>query len=427
MDKLNLNLFLNRVEIESKLINILNHFQENKNDVLVKRGIYIYGAPGSGKSFFVKNILKKLNYDGIFYDAGDIRNKSIIETITKHNMSDKNILSLFSKKIKHIAIVMDEIDGMNSGDKGGINSLIKLIRPKKTKKQKNEEITLNPIISIGNYHVDKKIKELMKVSHVINLETPTDAQIQKLIEKLMPSISEEFSDDIIEYVEGDLRKLKNIYDIYESKHNVLKSEIIQKLLKKKSYNDDTKEILSSLIENPVSIKDHLTIMNETDRTIVALLWHENIIDVFNKKVNNKDINFYYKVLNNICDSDYIDRITFQKQIWQFNEMSSLIKTFYNNHIYHNEYSKKVKINQPRFTKVLTKYSTEYNNYTFIQNLCQKFSIEKKDLLSMFSNIQTKNLDESELIELFENYDVSILDVKRIFRYINNIMGLEIDN
>jgi Cdc6-like AAA superfamily ATPase len=50
-------------------------------------------------------------------------------------MSDKNIMSLFNKKIRKIAIVMDEIDGMNNGDKGGINTLIKLIRPKKTKKQ----------------------------------------------------------------------------------------------------------------------------------------------------------------------------------------------------------------------------------------------------------------------------------------------------
>ena len=47
-------------------------------------------------------------------------------------MSDQNILLLYGKS-KKIAIVMDEIDGMNSGDKGGINSLIKLIRPKKLK------------------------------------------------------------------------------------------------------------------------------------------------------------------------------------------------------------------------------------------------------------------------------------------------------
>ena len=79
-----------------------------------------------------------MNYDIISFDAGDVRNKNIIENITKHNMSDKNVLSLFYNTTKKIAIIMDEIDGMNSGDKGGINALIKLIRPKKTKKQKKK-------------------------------------------------------------------------------------------------------------------------------------------------------------------------------------------------------------------------------------------------------------------------------------------------
>jgi predicted GTPase len=84
--------------------------------------------------------LKELDYDIVKYDAGDIRNKSIIDAITNHTMADMNVVSLFHKKAKPIAIVMDEIDGMNNGDKGGINSLIRIIRPKKTKKQKTEEI-----------------------------------------------------------------------------------------------------------------------------------------------------------------------------------------------------------------------------------------------------------------------------------------------
>ena len=50
--------------------------------------------------------------------------------------------------------------------------------------------------------------------------------------------------------------------------------------------------------------------------------------------HQKNINLYLNV-DNITYSDYIDRITFQKQIWVFNEMSSLVKTMYNNHIYHN--------------------------------------------------------------------------------------------
>ena len=169
----NLNEILDRNQIYDKIKSILEGFQEHKKDITIKRGIYIYGNPGSGKTDFIVNLLREQNYDIIKYDAGDIRNKSIIDTITKHNMSDKNIMSMFEKKVKKIVIVMDEIDAMNSGDKSGINSLIKLIRPKKTKKQKMEEVTFNPIICIGNYQINKKIKELIKVCHTFELKTPT--------------------------------------------------------------------------------------------------------------------------------------------------------------------------------------------------------------------------------------------------------------
>ena len=427
MDKLNLNKLLNREEIEKKIIAILTNFQKEKANVLVRRGIYLYGNPGAGKTYFVRELLKKIDHDGVFYDAGDIRNKSIIDTITKHNMADKNILSMFFKKPKHIAIIMDEIDGMNSGDKGGINSLIKLIRPKKTKKQKTEEITSNPIICIGNYHIDKKIKELMKVCHSIELKTPTKEQIEQITNELMPSLDEELKKNVIEYSQGDLRKLQNIYEIYANKHSILKTEIIQNIFQQKSYNDDTKKIMSSLIVKPEPLDSHLSVMNETDRTIVGLLWHENIIDTFNNCNKKEVIEFYYKVLNNMCLADYVDRITFQKQIWQFNEMSSLIKTFYNNHIYHNEFSKKaVNLKEPRFTKVLTKYSTEYNNYIFIQNLCQQLSMDKKDVLGLFLDIRNKYSDHEDVCNLFENYDIGKLDINRIYRYIDKYTKLDQD-
>ena len=139
--KMHYNDILNRNEIVDEIQKILLHFEENKQNITCKRGIYIYGNPGIGKTEFVTNVLKKLNYDIIKYDGGDVRNKNIIDMITKHNMSDKNVLSLLQRKKRSICIVMDEIDGMNNGDKGGINTLIKLIRPKKTKKQKNEEST----------------------------------------------------------------------------------------------------------------------------------------------------------------------------------------------------------------------------------------------------------------------------------------------
>ena len=115
MENLEINKILDRENTYTKIKDILLNFENNKNDLLLKRGIYIYGNPGSGKTKYIRDLLKDMNYDINKYDAGDIRNKSIIETITKHNMSDKNVLSLFQKKIQKIVIVMDEIDGMNNG------------------------------------------------------------------------------------------------------------------------------------------------------------------------------------------------------------------------------------------------------------------------------------------------------------------------
>ena len=421
MDTIDLNDILERKDIEKNIEQILSIFRKNKYDPLQKRGIYVYGAPGSGKTTFVTTLLKKLNYDVIKYDAGDIRNKNIIDTITKDNMSDKNIVSLFYKKVKPLAILMDEIDGMNNGDKGGINSLIKLIRPKKTKKQKTEEITYNPIICIGNYHVDKKIKELMKVCVPIELKKPTDKQMETIVKNAMPDLDTNLKVNITGFLQGDLRKLSSITEIYKNHHSILKNEIIQKIFKPKSYNENTKEITKKLLDKPHNINEHLVLMNETDRTIVGLLWHENIIDLLDNLDKSVSIPFYLDILENMCFADYIDRIIFQKQIWQLNEISSLIKTFQSNHMFHSwDHKTSYKASQDmRFTKVLTKYSTEYNNATLIQNICRNTGLEIKDVFSYFSMLRKINT-EDEIYNMFESVEISKLDIARIYRYIDSL-------
>ncbi len=427
MDGININKLLGRESDALKMKDILLNFEKTKSDLGTKRGIYIYGEPGTGKTQFALNILKELNYDVVKYDAGDIRNKSIMESITNYNMSDKNIMSMFYKKIKKIAIVMDEIDGMNSGDKGGINSLIKIIRPKKTKKQKLEELTMNPIICIGNYHIDKKITELMKVCHVIELKAPTVIQMSEIITQLIPNLDINVKTNVTQFIQGDLRKLVTIYNLYKSKESLLNNDIIQNIFLMKSYNDDTRKITKKLINEKYSINDHLTIMNETDRTIVGLLWHENIIDVLAKVPKEQSIPFYCNILDNMCFADYIDRITFQKQIWQFNEMSSLMKTFKNNKLYHEIFTKKQKYNPPevRFTKVLTKYSTEYNNSLFIQNLCQELGMDKYDMFAFFLDLKNKNLlNDTNISAIFENYNITKLDINRIYRYLDKYIKID---
>jgi hypothetical protein len=613
-----INQILDREQIAKEICDILASFDQKCKDITFKKGIYIYGSPGCGKSFFIKKILQELNYDVIQYDAGDVRNKSLIETITSNNMASQNVLQLMSKKVKKIAIIMDEIDGMNNGDKGGITSLIKLIRQKKTKKQRLEPMTMNPIICIGNYYVDKKIKELMKVCNVFELKSPTENQVENLLRQTIftqvPSATTATRSEppvpcattatgseppvpypigseppvpypigseppvpypigseppvpypigseppvpysLIKYVQGDLRKYDFLIKIHKKNPEILlDTEIMENVFHTKHYSENSKKITQKLLQEPVALDDHLRVMNETDRTIVALLWHENIVDVISQSPHSKSMPFYFLILENMCFADFIDRITFQNQIWQFNEMSSLIKTFYNNKLYHdcfhesdknpnlenpnhnivpvtisdqknpnhnvvvsdqqnpnhnavvsdqknpnnnivpilvsdqknpnnnivpilvsdqknpnnysasdqknpnnysasdqknpNNYSASDQKNpnyEVRFTKVLTKYSTEYNNILFIYNLCQKIDMDKKDLIAFFQELRlysdsnysastsksskpsnqtnqsksNQTNDQLAFIEkLFENTEIDKLNIRRMYRYLD---------
>jgi DNA polymerase III delta prime subunit len=428
---INLNEIFEREKIATDIKNILLSFDEKNKEMTFKKGFYIYGSPGCGKTEFVMNLLKELDYDIIKYDAGDIRNKSLIDTITSNNISNRNVLDMMTKKVRKIAIVMDEIDGMNNGDKGGITALIKIIRQKKTKKQRLENMTMNPIICIGNYYIDKKIKELIKVCNTFELKSPTKNQMSCLITKIIPTIKDTESQRelLLNYVQSDMRKLMFVCDIYKKKPNLMKEEILKKIFHTKSYNEDSKKITQNLINNPIKIEQHNRFMNETDRTIVALLWHENIVDVLSNIPPKQSFPFYLKILDNMCFADYVDRITFQNQIWQFNEMSSLIKTFHNNKIYHDHFPEninKFKPNEVRFTKVLTKYSTEYNNMIFIYNLCQELDLDKKDLMTLFQELRLYNQGDfcnkieklNEIEKMFDYYNITKLDIKRMYRYLD---------
>jgi hypothetical protein len=433
-ENIHINDVLERTHIESQIVDLLQNFSQKCADIQFKKGIYIYGAPGCGKTQFVVNLLNKMDYDIIQYDAGDVRNKTMIDSITSNNISSCNVLNLLKGKQQKLVIVMDEIDGMNSGDKGGITSLIKLIRQKKTKKQRLESSTQIPIICIGNYFVDKKIKELMKVCHIFELKSPTNIQVSTMVNSFLPNIRDhKLLDSIYSYIQTDMRKLAFLRTIYNKNESLINLNMMRNIFHTKSYNDDSKQIVQKLFDKPIPLEKHSVFMNETDRTTVALLWHENVVDRLEKVPKDVAFSFYLKILKNMCFADYIDRITFQNQIWIFNEMSSLIKTMHNNTLYHSIIKTTHKAcpvsnvtENIRFTKVLTKYSTEYNNLMFVYMLCQELDMDRNDMVAFFQELRTfygKDIyNKTELLndaeKIFLDKNISKLDIKRIYRYLD---------
>ena len=484
--------FLGRTETENSIKSILREF--HTLDKSLKRNIYVQGPSSVGKTTFVNKILQEMNYDVIKYDAGETKNNHTIELIIKNNLSNQSIISAFTKEKRRLAIVIDETDGLCCSDKAGLSTLIKLVRPKKTKKQKLEPYNTNPIIFIGNYHVDKNITDLIHVCHTFDLHPPTNSQMSVIVRELFPTITQTVPnacEEIVHYVCGDLAKLSLTHEYYRDNETQL-LEDINTILIKKTQNIDRNKKIQYLFHNDVPLKLHTQFVNETERTTLGLLWHENVIDLFkthnapvnvvketekktqkktskaiskatskktplnksqvvesfspleqlqnhqlvNMSVNiqpNSAIRFlpmYVRILDNICFSDYIDRITFQKQVWQLNELSSLIKTFKNNHIIHTEFLREepqeVPISNIRFTKILTKYSSEYNNFVFIRNICQTLGLDKKDLFSLLSKYPS---NQKQLMNLFETNEFELTTFNRLLKYYNvcstgNLSGVE---
>ena len=414
-----LNKILNREHLKNDILNFIKDFYSNPNDLSKYRGLYLYGEPGIGKTMFIKNILHE--YDIIYYDAGSIRNKCVINTITKNNMSNSNVLSLFQNKKRQIVIVMDEIENMNQGDKGGINLLLKMIRSKKTKKQRQEEIASTPIICLGNYQNDKKMNELKKVCLSLEIVSPTRLQIKELIDTIFTELNDVIKIKLLDKI-NNLNQLNMYLQIYKTNKSFIYSILNTDMHIGDNVNTDTKIMTQKLLLQKQTMDNHLQI-NETDRTIIALLIHENIIDLFEKSNITITMPLYLKILQNICFSDYVDRITFQKQIWQFNEMSSLLKNMYTLYLLDGYY---MKLKDIRFTKILTKYSTEYNNKLFIQSLSQSLMLDKKDIIDyIYQLLKSNNYNEEMILLKLENTDISKLDLNRFGRYIQTVYNITI--
>jgi replication factor C subunit 1 len=116
-------------------------------------------------------------------NASDTRNKKIIESMIG-DLSKNNTLDYYSKnkpKVrdslfntnKKSVIIMDEVDGCGSGDRGGIGALINVIKNSKT-----------PIICICNDRDNRKMQSLINHCYEIKFARPSASQVVSRIKQI---------------------------------------------------------------------------------------------------------------------------------------------------------------------------------------------------------------------------------------------------
>jgi hypothetical protein len=243
---------------------------------------------------------------------------------------------------------------------------------------------------------------------VVEIPKPDNTLMLSILRQSLPEL-EHFYPSIMLYAEGDLKKMMNVCSIVKKT-----GKNMVDCFESRPMVEDTKQSVKRIFTNTPAFNEH-GMVHETDRTIVSMLWHENIPDMLSKV--DDSMGLYKQIISNICYADFIDRVTFQKQAWQMNEMSSLVKTLYVNHIYSKKVPVKKKIGEIRFTKMLTKYSTEYNNSLFILKLCQALGMDKRDMFAYMSQ-ERRTKSAEQIASNIGCEEITTVDINRMFRFLD---------
>ena len=141
------------------------------------RAIIISGPPGIGKTTAAHLAAKLEGYDVLESNASDTRSKKLVESGVSDVLNNTSLMGYFAgdgKTVdagkKKIVLVMDEVDGMSAGDRGGVGALAKFC--------KKTEV---PLILICNERRLPKMKPFDFVAFDVKFQRPTVDQIRSRI------------------------------------------------------------------------------------------------------------------------------------------------------------------------------------------------------------------------------------------------------
>ncbi|TVY89975.1 Replication factor C subunit [Lachnellula willkommii] len=174
------------------------------------RAIMIYGPPGIGKTTSAHLAAKLAGYDVLESNASDSRSKKLVDSGVGETLNNKSLFGYFSgdgKAVeitkKKIVLIMDEVDGMSAGDRGGVGALAKLCKK-----------TDVPMILICNERKLPKMKPFDFVTLDIQFRRPTVEQVRSRIATICHreglKLPMNVIDALIEGTNKDIRQIINM-------------------------------------------------------------------------------------------------------------------------------------------------------------------------------------------------------------------------
>ena len=271
--------------------------EELRKSVLKKEPVFVYGKVGIGKTASVYALAHELDYEILEVNASDLRNKEQMQKVVINNIKQA---SLFGKdKI----ILIDEIDGINAEDRGGLQELLKEL-----------ENSNYPIVLIANDPWDSRLKNLRKKCKLIEFNTLDHLTIMQILKDISKKenlkLDENFLKQIAIKSRGDVRAaindlsliiLDNIIDLDEREKQETIFNILKTIFKSKDI-----ELLKKVFDN-----------SKEDLNEIFLWIDENLAKDYSKEDLAKA--YYY-----LSKADIFRKRIIKQQYWRFMYYQNLL-------------------------------------------------------------------------------------------------------
>ncbi|OAG37946.1 hypothetical protein AYO21_07796 [Fonsecaea monophora] len=174
------------------------------------RAALLHGPPGVGKTTAAHLIAKLEGYDVVESNASETRNKKLLETGLTGVLDTTSLLGYFAgdgKKVEQskrkLLLIMDEVDGMSAGDRGGVGALAAIVKK-----------TSVPMILICNERNQPKMRPLNNVTAEFQFRRPTTDMIRGRIATILfregMRLPAPIINALIEGCNGDIRQIINM-------------------------------------------------------------------------------------------------------------------------------------------------------------------------------------------------------------------------
>ncbi|GAB2212708.1 hypothetical protein Drorol1_Dr00020689 [Drosera rotundifolia] len=355
---------------------------KKNNDSAAKKAVLLSGPPGIGKTSSAKLVSQMLGFHAIEVNASDNRGKADAKIVRGISRSMANsVKELVSNeslsvndRLKHhkTVLIMDEVDGMSAGDRGGVADLIASIK-----------ISKIPIICICNDRYSQKLKSLVNYCLLLNFRKPTKQQMAKRLQKIANAegikVNEIALEELSARCNGDMRMALNQLQYMKLSMSVINYDDIRKRLLSSAKDEDISPFtavdkLFGFDGGKLRMDERID-LSMSDPDLVPLLIQENYINYVPKLAGNdesgvKRMDLIARAAESIADGDIINVQIRRYRQWQLSQSGSVSSSIIPAALMHGA-RKALEEGEKNFTRFggwLGKNSTMGKNFRLLDDL-----------------------------------------------------------